>query len=146
MPKKNTAGVDFHWGVLLTTMSPKTELGLKVNHWEAACMSRPNCCCEIILSHVFHLISSYLSVSACLSVSFPPCLFPRMSPVRIDCQSSSPSPPQISPLSALSEPHQLAGTHTHTRIQTRTETPSTSFVTLPTIYFLGYLYCCFNLI
>uniref|UniRef100_A0A8C4IHR7 protein kinase C n=1 Tax=Dicentrarchus labrax TaxID=13489 RepID=A0A8C4IHR7_DICLA len=31
-----------------------------------------------------------------------------------DCQSSSPSPPQTSPLSALSEPRLLAGTHTRT--------------------------------
>lgn len=60
------------------------------------------------VSLFFHLVSFHLSVS------FPLCLFPGMSPTRTDCQSLSPSPHQTSPLSALSEPRLLAGTHSHT--------------------------------
>lgn len=60
-------------------------------------MSFPSC----VLSHL------------CLPLSLPSRLSPHVSPIRTDCLSLSPSPPQTSPQSALSEPLLWAGTHGH---------------------------------
>lgn len=58
----------------------------------------------------FHPVMSHL----CMFLYFLyVCLFPLTSPVRNECPSLSPSLPQTSPQSALSEPHLLAGTHMH---------------------------------
>lgn len=58
----------------------------------------------------FHPVMSHL----CMFLYFLyVCLFPLTSPVRNKCPSLSPSLPQTSPQSALSEPHLLAGTHMH---------------------------------
>uniref|UniRef100_A0A4W6FP40 protein kinase C n=1 Tax=Lates calcarifer TaxID=8187 RepID=A0A4W6FP40_LATCA len=77
------------------------------------------------------ILSQRVSLHLFLCVSFL-----ARPPIRNDPQSSSPSPPQTSPPSALSEPRLLAGTHSHT------ETMYPYAFTFFFFFFLGGGFCC----